>query len=105
MTREDWNDPATWEVRPGWYALIKRALDRLGPDVGIRQIKEKVGGLRIYIDNGCAMWTNIIREAELEASKTCEECGVTTPDVTRRAGYSWVQTLCDRHAQELEEDP
>lgn len=41
----------------------------------VRQVKEKFGGLRFYMDNGTEDTQELIDQARLKASVTCEFCG------------------------------
>ena len=87
--------PECWsEYGPGWHALIRGTLERMlaaGWDGRLGQIKEKFGGLRIYIDTGNdAVW-KIIDEAEALSFKTCEFCG--RPG--RRRSGGWIKVRCD----------
>ena len=66
------------------------------PQVVVRQIKEKFGGLRFYYDGGDNTVYGMVRMAEAWAAKTCEQCG--KPGSIRRGG--WQQTLCDEHEAE-----
>ncbi len=66
------------------------------PDVVVRQIKEKFGGLRFYYDGGDDTVDGMVRMAESWAAFTCEECG--QPGTTRSGG--WIRTLCDKHEAE-----
>ena len=59
----------------------------------VKQIKEKFGTLRAYIDGGDNTIAEIIHFAETMSNTTCEECGNIG---TQRQG-SWMKTLCDRH--------
>lgn len=65
----------------------------------IDEIKEKYGGLRVYVDNSTEEINNFITFAEAIASKTCEVCG--NPGHRRTSG--WIKTLCDDHHQKREE--
>jgi hypothetical protein len=93
------------------------------------QVKEKFGGLRVYWEMGSRSrpWADfqgqgegvitlkpktrkksvadriehLIAGAAAEAAITCEKCGVRP--ATLRAG-GWLVTLCDAHAQEMEEE-
>ena len=73
--------------------------------INMAQIKEKFGGLRVYIDGN---WTNkdpnktaiydivysLISRAEDDADSTCEVCGKHG----RKSDYlSWIRTLCYTH--------
>lgn len=55
------------------------------------QVKEKFGTLRFYFVGGNDEVDDIIEEAELASSVTCEDCGQL--GVLRPGG--WVRTLCD----------
>lgn len=89
----------------GWHEIIRNlsakleALILLLPeksrrDCAAAQVKEKFGGLRFYMDSATDEMYALIREAESESFKTCEECGA--PGVVRNKGY--IRTLCDEHA-------
>lgn len=98
----DDNPLADWlpAVGPGWWPLLTElgvylgALGITADQVG--QVKEKFGGLRVYIDDepqeaGPAIWA-----AEKLAAHTCEGCGApgrldqTDPENKR----GWWKTLC-----------
>lgn len=100
-------------VGDGWLAIIAdslRAVDRVLEKHGwlakttVRQIKEKFGGLRIYIrpKNESAHFPpplaaeilTIRDRAESNSMRTCELCGEPGKLVT--SGY--MQTLCKNHA-------
>jgi hypothetical protein len=55
------------------------------------QIKEKFGGLRVYLNGETPEMTAAIIEAERKSFETCEQCGA--PGKLRRGG--WISTLCD----------
>ena len=65
----------------------------------VQQIKEKFGGLRIYLSIEDEYIHGIINMAEAMAVRTCEVCGAKG---TMRGG-SWLKTLCDEHHKEREE--
>jgi hypothetical protein len=62
----------------------------------IIQIKEKLGTLRIYLDNSISEFRHVMHYAELMSAVTCEKCG--NAGKTYRIG--WHQTLCREHAIE-----
>lgn len=91
----------------GWFDLIWRLsqqietaarLEGLEPQSEAwpeaRQVKQKVGRLRFYLVSPTEAMTALIREAEEDSAKTCEECGIPGSLV----GNSGVKTLCKRHA-------
>lgn len=66
----------------------------------IRQVKEKFGGLRFYINGGNNDIYNYISFAELLSIKTCQVCG--SPG-KQRSRMGWISTLCDTHYAAQEE--
>jgi len=90
-----------FECGPGWHPLIKDALTRIealgNAKLTVLQVKEKFGGLRIYLSLHSDETDAIINAAELEASRTCEECG-SKENVELRGG-GWLRTLCN-HCEE-----
>lgn len=84
-------------VGAGWKQLVETLtldLFAMGWNGYILDIKEKFGGLRFYISEGSDAIYKRIGEAEEEARKTCEVCGI--PGVLRSGG--WLKTLCDYHS-------
>lgn len=82
------------DVGDGWTRIVDGlffAATRLGSKV--LQVKQKFGGLRFYVDKESKELSKIIREAELEADKTCEECG-SKEDVKKHSPKGWIFTLC-----------
>lgn len=85
----------------GWHPIIAdldRNLREVAPDYRVLQVKEKFGGLRYYTVFPSANYLEIkdrveplMRAAEAEASRTCEECGQPGTLRTDR----WYRTLCD----------
>jgi hypothetical protein len=57
-------------------------------------VKEKFGGLRIYVNDADDNIRLRIETAQLESFRTCEICG--QPGTRREGG--WIKTLCDEHA-------
>lgn len=85
-------------VGKGWAHLIHRVFDTLENIKGtvkIVQVKEKYAGLRVYTDYTNDELDKIVRDAELESLKTCEQCG--QPGKVR--GRGWYYTSCDAHAK------
>ena len=86
-----------FECGPGWHPLVKDALTRIealgNANLDVLQVKEKFGGLRIYLSLDNDETDAIITEAEQEALKTCEACG-SRESVELRGG-GWLQTLCN----------
>jgi hypothetical protein len=86
------------QVDPGWQPLIQEFLDfceQLPYEVTIMQVKEKFGGLRIYMAYSNDEVEEKKAKLEKKASETCEICG--QPGYLR-TDRSWIKTLCDKHA-------
>lgn len=87
-----------FECGPGGHPLITAALTKIEAlalaDLEVVQVKEKFGGLRIYLSFETDETDAIIRAAEEEAKVTCEECG--SRETARLRGGGWLRTLCDR---------
>jgi hypothetical protein len=71
------------------------------------QVKEKFGGLRIYIDYDLActeaeMLRTLCDFAEGLSYHTCEQCGKTM-DVSTISHRGWLKTLCETHHREIQE--
>jgi hypothetical protein len=118
LYRDCYKDPKTscmswgFECGDGWYGLIynlsvaleqvQRELDAEGAGEVIvaEQVKEKFGTIRFYTSHdGLDRVHELIRMAETQSAKTCEDCG-NTGALWRRGG--WFRTLCDSHAQEFQ---
>jgi hypothetical protein len=93
-------------ISEGWWVIIERLCANIQhhldwknketevvPQVVVRQIKEKFGGLRFYYDGGDAEISGMVRMAESWAGISCETCG----DRGQRRSGGWIRTLCDKH--------
>ena len=85
------------ECSDGWFGILYEMcekIDKLGHDeLRFVQVKEKLGGLRVYTNYYFEDVETIISEAEDKSYKTCEVCGTT--ETARTRGSGWVTTLCD----------
>jgi len=85
-------------VGPGWHPILEQLhLDIIAvdPDYTTSQVKEKFGGLRVYLASCRHPDVNaLIRAAEVRAQETCEDCGAPGR-IRNRAGRIWLQCLCD----------
>ena len=95
------------EIAGGWYAIVDRFILDLHTYLlkhelsgcKVVQIKQKMGGLRIYMfyDNVAQQHIDMIEamiaKARLEAAKTCEFCG-TTDGVSLRSDDGYLTTSC-----------
>lgn len=83
------------ECGPGWMPLVIPVLEiceRL--KVPVTQIKQKFGGLRIYVDGGPDdQLHEAIAKAERESFHHCEQCG-EPPDPTRDTHHLTLCTAC-----------
>jgi len=89
------------EVGDGWYDILDRLCEKIEgvfqEEPNLRgtfravQVKEKYGGLRFYTNYHHDKISEFIREAEIEADKTCEVCGA--PGKPNDMG--WISVMCD----------
>ena len=98
-----------YEHDVGWLPITQKAVDQLkARGASVVQVKEKLGGLRIYFDCDEALRPELkecVADASRQCSKTCEVCGAAgSLRKTLR-----IQTLCDEHttgaAKELSRHP
>jgi predicted transport protein len=98
-----------WECGEGWFPIIEEALNKIEEIIEkmpkkeqkvfkksfeILQIKQKLGGLRIYVNMRTDEIVETIVEAEEKAEQTCEVCG--KPGKLREVNR-WLFTSCDEH--------
>lgn len=90
------------ECGPGWNQIvydmckeIQRVANEKKSHIYVLQIKEKFGGLRVYLSSYFDEIDEIIDRAEELAYVTCEICG--GPGKTYNDG--WFETLCEEHAK------
>jgi hypothetical protein len=83
----------------GWHPLIYELLDKIqaivdreGYDFQVTEIKEKFGGLRVYLDSETDEIFDLIREYEQKSFTICEVCG---KHGKLRNLNGWYKTLCD----------
>lgn len=70
--------------------------DNVNPDhILLSQIKEKFGGLRVYLSPETVKVEEVIRKYEELSYTVCEVCGKPGK---LRDDQSWWRTLCDEHA-------
>ena len=84
-------------VGKGWEKLVRKvynARTAIGTTVGIIQVKEKWGGLRIYTDYYDSELEKTIMQVGEESLRVCEQCG--SPAGLVKKG-TWYQTRCDEH--------
>ena len=69
------------------------ALDILGWDGEVLQVKEKFGGLRFYVNSATEEMYRLISEAESQSYEICEECG-KPGTLSQKIKGGWMKTLC-----------
>lgn len=105
-----------YECGDGWIPLIEEAKtiiakynqklkeeDLDAEPLEFIQIKEKWGGLRIYLNYYVQEIADQIHELESKSLYICEHCG-TIKNVKRDWTHGWIMTLCDKcREEELEQ--
>jgi len=101
-----------YECGDGWLPLIEKAKTIINkynlshPDcepLEFTQIKEKWGGLCLYLNYYVAEISDQIHELENMSFGICEHCG-TDKDVKTEWTHGWIMTLCDEcRKKELED--
>lgn len=89
-------------VGKGWETLVRKVYNArtgLGIPVGIIQVKEKWGGLRIYTEYYVREIEEIIMQVGEESLRICQQCGAPAGLVTKG---TWYLTLCEEHRGEWE---
>ena len=81
------------EVGKGWRGIVERVLAAIDGQTELIQIKEKFGGLRVYVRGGNEAVEEAIEQAEMEALYTCDVCGKDG-----RLGFDgFIAVRCDEH--------
>lgn len=84
----------------GWAALIDDAINELRrrcPSARITAAKEKMGTLRIYVEDKLdPVAKEVLRRAEELSAATCDVCGGAGHHF---ASPGWVRTRCDAHEE------
>jgi hypothetical protein len=83
----------------GWADILDRLftdLRDLGLNVDdVAQVKEKFGGLDVHLHQYTPAIDTRIRQARIEASKTCEFCGLRSGSAVKKMVVkAWIHTLC-----------
>jgi len=89
-------------VGKGWEPLVRKVYNAktgLGIPVGILQVKEKWGGLRIYTDYFVPEIEEVIRKVCSDSLTICEVCGASAGLVKKG---TWYQTRCEEHRGDWE---
>lgn len=97
----EWNSMLDRGESPSWFdptkypALKRYDVPELVPQVTIRQVKEKFGSMRVYINGGDNTIRDYIDMVCYISDSTCELCG----GIGEKTKSSWVQTLCKKCAK------
>lgn len=89
-------------VGKGWETLVRKVYNAkagMGSTVGIIQVKEKWGGLRVYTDYYDSELEKTILQVGEDSFKICQDCG-SPARLVKKGG--WYQTLCEEHRGEWE---
>lgn len=86
------------ECGDGWFDILYdlcKKIEAINPpeDFKFCQVKEKMGGLRVYTVGCPEEVDRLVDEAQRVSYKTCEECG-TQKDVISDWVSGWVRTIC-----------
>ena len=96
-----------YECDKGWWPLIDECIEELEKEVNkgklkaivILQVKEKFGGLRVYLSGETEDISRIVRRYEILADHVCEVCGEFWTAKNRVKG-GWYKVLCSKCAKE-----
>jgi hypothetical protein len=98
------NNVAYLPVGQGWkqllFTLLKK-INKINKNIEIVQIKEKFGGLRVYVSSANDKIYDLIYKAENESFNICEHCGSKQNVETK--GKNWISTLCKKCRKEFHE--
>lgn len=88
-----------FECDDGWFNLLDELMSKIkevdkNRVVTIRQIKEKLGGLRFYTGNSINEVEDIINEYQEKSFSICEVCGKTGELCEAN---KWYKTVCKEH--------
>ena len=83
----------------GWINIVEQLVHdvvKVQPDVQIIQVKEKIGGMRFYVDSATKEVYDLIDKAETLSEQTCQVCGKS--GTIKRVG-GWYACVCPEHEQ------
>ena len=98
------------ECGDGWKNLYQPIIDYIidynkdkkdEDKIEIWQIKEKFGGLRVYLNKSTEELDKMIEEAEKESYHTCEECGKHINKAI--VEHHWIYAMCRQCYDEMKE--
>ena len=73
----DYSPVGTWNIVIADLVVIMKKREEWNSDINykVRQVKNKFGGLRFYVDNEDDFLRGAIKMAEIQCSKLCNTCG------------------------------
>ena len=86
-----------WDLCGALEALTRTRQEEGFPPVRIRQVKEKYGTMRMYVEGGTEEVDDLIDAAEVRSETICEVCGAPGSIHTIRG---WDKALCAFHELE-----
>lgn len=89
-----------FNVGNGWLGIIQRLFEdliSLGWEKKFISVKEKFGGMSIFLENLPENGFKIVLDAEKETFSTCQVCGEKG---NQEKIKGWVYTLCEEHRDE-----
>lgn len=100
------NIPPAWSHVPtGWVALLEATMEQLdivAPGWLVVQVKQKFGGLRLYVElpedletSSRALAHSLVSDAERESCSACDVCG--EPGTLTQVRKNYWQTRCESH--------
>lgn len=81
-------------IGEGWLPIVRdilaelRAIDK---NLDVAQVKQKLGGLCIYLEHSSPQMERLIQSAADQCARTCEACGEPGQSSNRRG---WISILC-----------
>lgn len=81
-----------------WDHFVPKIERKYPPTLVIQQIKQKMGGLRVYVSGGDEIMRGMIIMSEHRASNTCEETGRTGKMCAKNG---WYRILSNTKAKEM----
>lgn len=94
----------SFECGDGWASLIDEVLSELQtkcPGARIVQVKEKLGGLRVYLENKLDEDAKeVLHRAEAKSFTLCETCGAPGE---LRSLRGCLGVRCSHHSERLED--
>lgn len=90
-----------FECGDGWYDILEDLafnIKRIDVDCEVKQVKEKFGLLRVYVNSDFEEVYDLIHDAENKSKNICEKCG-SDKDVILKAKPSnnyWLVNWCEK---------